>query len=208
MLSRERITSSKIFVGKFDRIVVDEAHCVSHWGHDFRPDYAKLGFLRLHFLNVPILALTATANSIVRDDVMRILYIKDDMNEESTQGRSSNDSNVKPTKVFIGDFDRPNLIFSVLPKPKSFQEAILETKRLIDDVKPRGSVIVYCFSQKETQSVSESLVKLGLKSAPYHAGMKEEDRQGVQDSWQHGILQVLWQERFSRFIEVERSHHN
>jgi superfamily II DNA helicase RecQ len=141
-------------------------------GHDFRPDYAKLGTLRKLFSETPVLALTATANSAVRSDVIRILCIENkdlggydiydapnaydddgDVIEIDVVGgigksRGAPPPYALPPKVFLGDFDRPNLYFAVWPKPKSFDDSIeLLTKAL--PTKGEGAAIVYCLTQSK-----------------------------------------------------------
>lgn len=136
---------------------VDEAHCISEWGHDFRPDYRNLDYLRRHFPSVPMLALTATANARVKDDILGQLRIKD-------------------KKVFQSSFNRANLTYRVLPKKKSLD-------RLIAELKSRAgqAAIVYCFSRKSTEKTAADLRANGIKAAAYHAGMSSDERTRVQD---------------------------
>lgn len=131
---------------------VDEAHCISEWGHDFRVDYRTLNLLRKEFTSIPIIALTATATEQVADDIASQLAIPD-------------------VKRFVSSFNRHNLIYRVERKTNTFN-------KLVDWInKVKGeSVIVYCFSKKETDSVAEKLCRLGFKARPYHAGMSAEDR--------------------------------
>ena len=166
---------------RFDRVVIDECHCASQWGYDFRPDYHKLGSLRQLFPVVPIIALTATANATVRNDVMRILGMND--------GNGNRGTAVAPAKVFLGDFERPNLYFGVIPKPETFEQQI-EVLRSILPAPESGAAIVYCFSQKDTHKISEALASYGLSAAPYHAGLEESVRTQIQDNWQEGRTQI------------------
>lgn len=136
---------------------IDEAHCISEWGHDFRPDYRNLDYLRRHFPSVPMLALTATANARVRDDILEQLRIKD-------------------RKIFQSSFNRANLTYRVVPKKKSLE-------RLVAEIKSQNgqAAIVYCFSRKSTEKTAADLRANGIKAAAYHAGMSPSDRTKVQD---------------------------
>ena len=136
---------------------IDEAHCISEWGHDFRPDYRNLDYLRRHFPAVPMLALTATANARVRDDILEQLHIKD-------------------RKVFQSSFNRANLTYRVVPKKKSFDRLAKEIKS-----RPGQAAIVYCFSRKSTEKTAADLRANGIKAAAYHAGMSSDERTRVQD---------------------------
>jgi superfamily II DNA helicase RecQ len=195
-------------VGKFDRIVVDEAHCASEWGHDFRPDYKKLGILKNLFPKVPMLALTATANGSVRDDVINILNMNAPERSNSTEmefldvdsdGYVTGTGSVqtatpawnKAPKVFLGDFDRKNLVFAVVPKPTDFDKSITMLISLLPKCHEDGAVIVYCYSKKEVDAVSEALSNAGRLSQPYHADMSEDERNYVQDCWQRDMIQIV-----------------
>ena len=128
-------------------IAIDEAHCISEWGHDFRPDYRNLKALRARFPHVPCIALTATATERVREDIVAELDIQDGT-------------------TFISSFNRENLTYTVLPKSDRFSE-LLKLLR-----KHRGeSSIIYCFSRKDTEELVEDLRDEGLSTLPYHAGL-------------------------------------
>ena len=128
-------------------IAIDEAHCISEWGHDFRPDYRNLKALRSRFPDVPCIALTATATERVREDIAAQLEI--------SQGRT-----------FLSSFNRSNLTYSVLPKSDQF-DTLLPILR-----KHKGeSTIIYCFSRKDTEELVEDLREEGLNALPYHAGL-------------------------------------
>lgn len=129
--------------GYIARFVIDEAHCVSHWGHDFRPDYTRLGMLRERFPRVPVMALTATATTRVRADIVQQLNLKD-------------------CKWFLCSFNRPNLQYMV--KPKSGVKTIEEIKELIKTKFPRASGIVYCLSRKECDQMAESLKAVRIEN--------------------------------------------
>lgn len=136
---------------------IDEAHCISEWGHDFRPDYRNLKQLRAKFPNVPIIALTATATERVRADIIAQLGIQ-------------------KARTFISSFNRPNLSYEVLPKKDSFKTIL----GLIQAHKGE-SVIIYCFSRGDTESLAKKLNDYGLKAAAYHAGLTAEERRENQE---------------------------
>jgi len=136
---------------------VDEAHCISEWGHDFRPDYRNLDSLRRHFPRVPMLALTATANARVRDDIVAQLRLGN--------GR-----------VFQSSFNRANLTYRVVPKKRAFDKLLAELKS-----RPGQAAIVYCFSRKSTEKVAADLRANGVKAAAYHAGMSPDQRTRAQE---------------------------
>lgn len=147
---------------KLSRFVIDEAHCVSQWGHDFRPDYKKLNVLRKEFPNVPIMALTATATPRVRLDILHQLSLKD-------------------CKWFLCSFNRPNLKYSVIPKTgKSVVNDIVE---LIKSKYMRQSGIIYCLSRKDCDQLASDLNRQGLRSQSYHAGLSDPRREEVQNAW-------------------------
>ena len=146
---------------------IDESHCVSTWGHDFRPEYTKLHVLKEAFPNVPVIALTATADRVTRKDILTQLGIPE-------------------AKTFISSFDRPNLSLSVLPgrnRIKIIQNFVSE--------RPRQPGIIYCLSRKNTETVAEALQKAGIKAKYYHAGMPAADRSKVQDAFIRDDLQVI-----------------
>ncbi|KAK7116772.1 hypothetical protein V1264_002393 [Littorina saxatilis] len=148
-----------------DRFVIDEAHCVSQWGHDFRPDYKKLNVLRCKFPGVPIMALTATATPRVRKDIIHQL----DM--------------LQP-KWFMQSFNRPNLKYVVNPKKPS-----TVTKDIIQIIKSKFKNecgIVYCLSRNECDTTADNLQKAGIQATAYHAGLSDGDRISVQERWLNG----------------------
>jgi bloom syndrome protein len=155
--------------GRLARIVIDEAHCVSQWGHDFRPDYKALGDVVRQFPGVPVIALTATATQLVRTDVVANLGI---------QG----------CRQFSQSFNRPNLSYEVLPKAKGVINTIAE---LIKAKHSRQSGIIYCLSRKSCEQVAEKLSDLGIKAFHYHAGMKPAERSDVQRKWQSNEYSVI-----------------
>ncbi|XP_076443905.1 uncharacterized protein LOC143282199 [Babylonia areolata] len=148
-----------------DRFVIDEAHCVSQWGHDFRPDYKKLNMLRVKFPGVPIMALTATATPRVRRDIIHQL-------------------NMKQPKWFMQSFNRPNLKYSVRPKKPS--NATADVIEMIKSKFRQECGIVYCLSRKECDTVADSLRSAGIQAASYHAGLSDSERTHVQERWLNG----------------------
>lgn len=174
----ERIAASSYLMTTFekmyrhnllDRFVIDEAHCVSQWGHDFRPDYKKLHNLRSAFPKVPIMAVTATANPRVRHDVVRQLKLRD-------------------PKWFLQSFNRPNLRFEVRNKSKGSLDEVIQ---LIRHQYKNCSGIIYCLSRKDCESTAKILRSEGIKAREYHAGMKDESRIEIQNSWISGRTHVI-----------------
>ncbi|KAF0992218.1 hypothetical protein HZS_5253, partial [Henneguya salminicola] len=183
----EKITNSNKLLSTFsslvsrkvlNRFVIDEAHCVSQWGHDFRKDYAKLSLFREKFPHIPIMALTATATPRVQTDILHQLRI------------------TKP-QIFTQSFNRPNLKYAVLAKTRNILNDIIE---LINKEFPRKSGIIYCFSRlnfniisvrKETEMVSQFLTKNGCVANPYHAGMQDLERNSNHEKWLKNKFKVM-----------------
>jgi RecQ family ATP-dependent DNA helicase len=140
-----------------DLIAIDEAHCISEWGHDFRPDYRNLSFLRQLFPTIPWIALTATANPRVQKDVLSQLKLE--------QG-----------KLFLSSFNRPNLTYVVQPKRSWFESLT----RALEETRG-SSAIIYCFSRKDTERLAERLRQRGFEASPYHAGLSDEVRRKTQE---------------------------
>lgn len=149
---------------------IDEAHCISQWGHDFRPEYTQMGMLHKKFAGVPIIALTATADKITREDIARQL-------------------NLHLPKVFISSFDRPNLSLSVKRgyQQKEKSKAILE---FIDHHRGKSGII-YCMSRSKTETVAAMLTKQGISCKVYHAGLSAEVRNKAQDDFINDRVQVV-----------------
>ncbi|KAI1330271.1 hypothetical protein F5Y16DRAFT_363621 [Xylariaceae sp. FL0255] len=174
----EMITKSQAFVNgltslyrnkKLARLVIDEAHCVSQWGHDFRPDYKELSSFREQFPDVPLMALTATATQNVIMDVKHNLGI--DQCEEFSQS-----------------FNRPNLYYEIRKKEKDNTGTIAE---LINSTYPGKTGIVYTLSRKSAETIAQKLQEHGINAHHYHAGMKPADKTAVQRDWQKGKIKVV-----------------
>ena len=148
-------------------IAIDEAHCISAWGHDFRPAYTNLGYLKNRFPSTPILALTATADKATRTDI-------------------SNQLNFTNPKIFVASFDRKNLSLEVRP-------ALDRVKQIMDFIKdkPNECGIVYCLSRKTTEELAEKLQKIGIKAKAYHAGLDNKIRSKTQDEFINDDCQVV-----------------
>ena len=150
-----------------NRVAIDEAHCISEWGHDFRPEYRRLVELRERFPGLPFMALTATATERVRKDIITQLRLKDPF-------------------VCIGSFNRANLTYRVIPKSKPADQV----RRLIAAHRG-GAGIVYCASRRAAESVAESLRDVNIPARPYHAGLSDHDRSKNQEAFVRDRLQVI-----------------
>ena len=148
-------------------IAIDEAHCISEWGHDFRPDYRNLAALRRSFPGVPLMALTATATPRVREDIVRQLGLE-------------------RAQTFLSSFNRPNLHYSVRPKNNSLGQ-LVELLRSYKD-KP---AIVYCFSRKDTEALADNLRDAGFDALPYHAGLDRDVRRRTQEKFIRDQVPVI-----------------
>ncbi len=149
------------------RFAIDEAHCISQWGHDFRPEYRRLSILRQRFADASLHAFTATATPRVRGDIVEQLCLRE-------------------PQILVGCFDRPNLIYRVLPKTDPYAQAAEALGR-----HPGEAAIVYCYSRKETESMADWLKRRGVKAAFYHAGMEAESRHKVQEAFAAERVDVI-----------------
>lgn len=170
-VSPERMMSTE-FQARLQRlqialIAIDEAHCVSQWGHDFRPEYVQLGSLRPRFPTVPFVALTATADSQTREDILLRLNLND-------------------PAIYISGFDRPNIRYTVVEKNRPMIQAETYIKG-----RPGDSGIVYCLSRKRVEQVAEHLQRNNITAAAYHAGLATAERNRVQEAFQNDEVQVV-----------------
>ncbi|MCF0199292.1 MAG: DNA helicase RecQ [Bacteroidaceae bacterium] len=172
-ISPERLLSELTWLQhcvQVSMIAIDEAHCISQWGHDFRPEYTQLGGLHATFPNVPIVALTATADKLTRQDIVDQLRL------------------LQP-RLFVGSFDRPNLSLTV-SKMGQKTDKLRVIRQLIarhgDD-----SGIIYCLAKKTCESVAEELRRMGFRADSYHAGLSAAERTRVQDDFLNDRLQVV-----------------
>ncbi|KAL4440297.1 hypothetical protein ABPG75_003298 [Micractinium tetrahymenae] len=178
----EKVVNSKRFFaklekvykqGRLERIAIDEAHCCSQWGNDFRPDYKKLGILKQQFPDTPILALTATATQTVCDDVQSILRIDG-------------------CEFFRSSINRPNLFYEMKPKPASGADLVKDIAGFVSGNYPDGeSGIVYVLTRKDAETLAEELRGLGISCAAYHADLDAAVRESVHRRWSQGRLQVI-----------------
>jgi ATP-dependent DNA helicase RecQ len=172
-ISPERLMSELNFLLKDINIslfAIDEAHCISQWGHDFRPEYTQLKALRQQFPHVPIVALTATADKITRQDIIQQLAMKD-------------------PQIFISSFDRPNLSLDV---KRGFQQKE-KIRTILDFIRrhKNESGIIYCMSRNNTEKVADLLEAQGIRTAVYHAGLSTAARDAAQDDFINDRVQVV-----------------
>lgn len=153
-----------------DLFAIDEAHCISQWGHDFRPEYTQLGILRKEFPEVPMIALTATADKVTREDIVKQLHLK-------------------TPHLFLSSFDRPNLSLSV----KRGMTKTEKVKTIAEFIKqrPYSSGIIYCQSRSNTEKLAAKLKDKGINATYYHAGMTSTERNHTQDDFINDRVQVV-----------------
>ena len=170
-VSPERLLSQGFldWIGRMNLalVAIDEAHCISSWGHHFRPEYQRLHVLKEHFPEVPVMALTATADRAVRGDIAELLKLKE-------------------PRLFVSSFDRPNLTLSVLPGRKKWEQLQVLLRKY-----PDQSGIIYCQSRKNTEALAGKLKDLGIKAGAYHAGLSAEVRRKTQEGFIQGQVDVI-----------------
>jgi ATP-dependent DNA helicase RecQ len=149
------------------QFAIDEAHCISEWGHDFRPEYRELKKLREHFPDAPVMALTATATERVRTDIVKELKLRD-------------------ARCYIASFNRPNLTYQVVAKSAPYEQLLAFVRS-----RPNESGIVYCASRKSTESVARNLNEDGISAKPYHAGLTSSERTKHQESFLRDDVRVV-----------------
>jgi ATP-dependent DNA helicase RecQ len=173
----ERITTPRFLAlmqslyerGQLSLVAIDEAHCVSQWGHDFRPEYRALAVLHERFPGVPRVALTATADALTREDMVQHLQLQE-------------------ARQFVSSFDRPNIRYTIVEK----KDATLQLLRFIEREHAQEAGIVYCQSRKRVEEIAQTLCQQGLDALPYHAGLDPAVRQRHQDRFlrDEGVVMV------------------
>ena len=172
-ISPERFMTEIVWIGQIMKVslfAIDEAHCISQWGHDFRPEYVHLGVLHERFADVPIIALTATADKTTKADIIDKLNLRD-------------------PQIFVSSFDRPNLSLDVR-RGYSAKEK-LNTILDIIDRHPYESGIIYCLSRKETERLAGKLKREGVAAGAYHAGLEMEERSRIQEDFIKDKIDVV-----------------
>jgi ATP-dependent DNA helicase RecQ len=149
------------------QIAIDEAHCISEWGHDFRPEYRELKKLRTHLPDVPVMALTATATERVRTDIVKQLKLHE-------------------ARCYVASFNRANLTYRVIPKASPYEQTLAFVRERSND-----SGIIYCASRKTAESVAKKLQADGISAKPYHAGLEVQDRAKTQDDFLRDRVRVI-----------------
>jgi ATP-dependent DNA helicase RecQ len=170
------VAPERLLTGRFLRLLdkldvrsisVDEAHCISHWGHDFRPEYRRVAELRERFPKAAFHAYTATATQRVREDIAAQLRLRD-------------------PAVLIGNFDRPNLIYRVIPRVRLVDQVAEALDRHEGE-----AAIIYCISRKNTEDLAERLGARGVRAEAYHAGLSPDERRRIQDDFAQERLNVV-----------------
>src|ERR1700712_680246 len=149
------------------QIAIDEAHCISHWGHDFRPEYLMLAGLKNYFPNIPVIALTATADKLTQKDILEKLNLKD-------------------PAIFISSFNRENITYTVSPKRDSFNQLL----DFLEESKEESGII-YCLSRKSTESLAADLKEEGFLAEPYHAGLDNAVKARTQEAFLRDEVKII-----------------
>lgn len=149
------------------RFAIDEAHCISHWGHDFRPEYRQLSMLRERFPSASFHAFTATATPRVREDIASQLSLHN-------------------PEIVVGCFDRPNLVYRVIQRTDRIKQTLQILGR-----HPKEAAIVYCISRKETERLATHLAAEGILARPYHAGLEAQERHRTQEAFAQDRVDVV-----------------
>ena len=166
-LAPESVFFKKISSFPVSLVAIDEAHCISHWGHDFRPEYLMLAQIKRRMPHVPVIALTATADRLTRKDIVDKLELKDPL-------------------TFVSSFNRPNIRYTVEPKKRSFEKLLEFLHKRKDD-----SGIIYCLSRASTERVASDLTAEGFKALAYHAGMTREQRSRHQEMFLRDQVKIM-----------------
>ena len=161
---------SSMITDRITLFAVDEAHCISQWGHDFRPEYTQLGTLKQRFPHIPVMALTATADRITRDDIAQQLHIPE-------------------ARLFISSFDRPNISLNVVQGSTGRQKF----RHIVQFINlHRGeSGIIYCLRRKDTEKMAAELTSMGIKAEPFHAAMSVKEKQRIQRDFINDDLKIV-----------------
>ncbi|WP_244267365.1 DNA helicase RecQ, partial [Sodalis-like endosymbiont of Proechinophthirus fluctus] len=157
----------QLYQWRLAMVAVDEAHCISQWGHDFRPEYRALGKIKRHFVTLPFLALTATADETTRQDILRLLGLRNPL-------------------IQVSSFDRPNIRYTLVEKYKPFEQLWHFVQGQCGK-----SGIIYCNSRSQVENLRTQLQSRGVSVAAYHAGLEKERRDQVQEAFQRDDLQVV-----------------
>ena len=170
-VSPEKMTSQSFLPllkrAQVNLFAIDEAHCISSWGHDFRQEYTQMQFLKQQFPGVPVIALTATADKITRRDILDQLNMTD-------------------ARTFIASFDRPNLSLTVRPGQKRFEQILSFLQE-----RSETSGIIYCLSRRSTEDLAEKLQNAGFKAAAYHAGLSSNERSRIQEAFTNDTTPIV-----------------